>query len=116
MSDKIQIMQPMPVVRFTVSAGYVILDHASGLDYAILKMVEYGQKVNPELKISELLALFSFADDMAPMMLKELEDLKARGLISCPLDSPLSVTTLTVFHVCDFGSSYPILINHRPMI
>ena len=47
MSDRIQIMQQLPVVRFTVSAGYVILDHASGLDYAVLKMIEYGQKVNP---------------------------------------------------------------------
>ena len=105
MSDRIQIMQPMPVVRFTVSAGYVILDHASGLDYAILKMVEYGQKVNPELKISELLALFSFADDMAPMMLKELEDLKARGLISCPLDRIRKDSSASKFTLTESGES-----------
>ena len=100
MSDKIQIMQPLPVIRFTVSAGYVFLDHASGLDYALLRMIEYGKKVNPELKISELLGLFSIADDMAPMMLRELDSLKARELISCSLDrirkeSPASKFELT---------------------
>ena len=105
MSDRIQIMQQLPVVRFTVSAGYVILDHASGLDYAVLKMIEYGRKVNPELKISELLALFSFADDMAPMMLRELEDLKARGLISCTLDRIRKDSAASKFGLTESGMS-----------
>ena len=105
MADKIQIMQPLPVVRFTVSAGYVFLDHASGLDYALLKMIEYGKKVNPELKISELLALFSFADDMAPMMLRELETLKTRGLISCTLDKIKRESSASKFCLTESGVS-----------
>ena len=105
MSDKIQIMQPLPVVRFTVSAGYVFLDHASGLDYALLRMIEYGRKVNPELKISELLALFSFADDMVPMMLRELESLKARGLIACTLDRITKESSASKFDLTESGLS-----------
>ena len=118
MSDKIQIMQPLPVIRFTVSAGYVFLDHASGLDYALLRMIEYGKKVNPELKISELLGLFSIADDMAPMMLRELDSLKARGLISCSLDrirkeSPASKFELTENGLAMCEKGYTVGENGR---
>lgn len=86
MSDKTQIMLSLPVDRFTVSAGYVMLKQASGLDYLLLKMIEYGRGTDPKLKISELMGLFSIADDMVPMVLKGISSLHDNGLIQYSLD------------------------------
>lgn len=86
MSDRTQIMLSLPVDRFTVSAGYVMLKQASGLDYLLLKMLEYGKSTDPKLKISELMGLFSVADDMIPMVLKGISVLHDNGLISYALD------------------------------
>ncbi len=105
MSDKTQIMLPLPVVRFTVAGGYVKLAHASGLDYLLLKMVEYGRASGGTLKVSDLMGLFSVAGDMLPMVLRGLDDLRARGLLAYGMDRVTKDTSVGKISFTEAGES-----------
>ncbi len=105
MSDKTQIMLPLPVVRFTVAGGYVKLAHASGLDYLLLKMVEYGKASGGAMKVADLMGLFSIAGDMLPMVLGGLDDLRSRGLLSYRMDRVTKDTAVGKIDITESGES-----------
>ncbi len=105
MSDKTQIMLPLPVVRFTVTGGYVKLAHASGLDYLLLKMVEYGRASGGNLKISDLMGLFSVAGDMLPLVLNGLDGLRGRGLLTYGMDRVTKDTSVGKIGITESGES-----------
>lgn len=105
MSDKTQIMLPLPVVRFTVTGGYVKLARASGLDYLLMKMVEYGRASGGSLKISDLMGLFSVAGDMLPLVLKRLDELRGRGLLTYGMDRITKDTSVGKISITESGES-----------
>lgn len=105
MSDKTQIMLPLPVVRFTVSGGYVKLSRASGLDYLLMKMVEYGRASGGNMKISDLMGLFSLAGDMLPLVLTGLDSLRERGFLKYGMDRVTKDTSVGKIEITESGES-----------
>lgn len=86
MNNDIRIELPLPATTFTVTSVYQTITKASGIGYMLLKLIDYGNRTERNLTVSDLMNLVSVPSDLLPAILNELEHLRSEGMID--LDAP----------------------------
>ncbi|MBQ4368242.1 MAG: hypothetical protein II805_00485, partial [Candidatus Methanomethylophilus sp.] len=81
MNEDVRITLPMTATRFSFTADYLEKKRASGLEYMLLKMIGYGEETSADLKISDVLSIFSVSLDLLPFIIGEIRQLEERNMV-----------------------------------
>ena len=81
MNEDVRITLPMTATRFSFTADYLEKKRASGLEYMLLKMIGYGEEASADLKISDVLSIFSVSLDLLPFIIGEIRQLEERNMV-----------------------------------
>ena len=81
MNEDVRITLPMTATRFGFTADYLEKKRASGLEYMLLKMIGYGEETSADLKISDVMSIFSVSLDLLPFIIGEIRQLEERNMV-----------------------------------
>ena len=81
MNEDVRITLPMTATRFSFTSDYLEKKKASGLEYMLLKMIGYGEEASVDLKISDVMSIFSVSLDLLPFIIGEIRQLEERNMV-----------------------------------
>ena len=94
MNEDVRITVPMTATRFSFTADYLEKKRASGLEYMLLKIIGYGEEAQADLKVSDLMSIFSMSVDLLPFIIGEIKHLEKRNMIKCETDTIKGSTSI----------------------
>lgn len=71
----------MPYIKFEYSAKSEQRKRASGIQFMLLKMIGYAEQVSENLKIKDVMSIFSISVDLAPFIAEEIAQLARTEMV-----------------------------------